>query len=69
MESCRFWGTGPSSMGRDGPVDTFLSPENLGPGLGREPLVIEAYFHLPEPGHPCLTADGRAVSNQLVLGD
>lgn len=56
-------------MGRDGPVDTFLSPENLGPGLGREPLVIEAYFHLPEPGHPCLTADGRAVSNQLVLGD
>lgn len=59
MESCRFWGTGPSSMGRDGPVDTFLSPENLGPGLGREPLVIEAYS----------TFQSLAIPVSLLMGE
>lgn len=42
-----------------------LSPEHL----GRKLLTIDASFCLPEPVHPCLTADGRAVSNRLVLGD
>lgn len=50
-------------------LNACLSPEHLGPGWRREPLAIEASFRLPEPGHPCLTADRRAVSNQLVLGD
>lgn len=48
---------------------TCLSSEHLGPGWRREPLAIEASFHLPESGHPCLIDDGRAVSNRLVLGD
>lgn len=46
-----------------------LSPEHLRPGWRWEPLAIEASFRPPEPGHPRLTADGRAVSNLLVLGD